>query len=82
MRLFNLDDVFRSAHRDDLATADTAFRAQIDNPVGQLDHIEIVLDQHQSVTLLQQAVEHFRQLADVLEVQARSGLVHHVHLSA
>jgi hypothetical protein len=43
--------------------------------VGGLDNVEIVLDHHNRVALLDQSVEHFQQLADILEMQARGGFV-------
>jgi hypothetical protein len=37
-----LDDFLRRAGGDDLAAAVAAFRAEVDDPVGGLDHFEIV----------------------------------------
>ena len=47
-------------------------------PVGGLDHLEVVLDHHHGVALLDQRVQHLQQLAHVLEVQAGGGLVEDV----
>src|SRR5882762_8798116 len=41
-----------------------------------------LLDQHQRVTLLEKPVENFRQLPNVLQMEARRRLVQHVQLLA
>ena len=69
---------FRRAGGDDLAAAGAAFGAEVDHPVGRLDHVEIVLDDEDRVARLDEAVQHFEQLADVLEVQAGRRLVEDV----
>ena len=46
--------------------------------VGALHHVEVVLDDHQGVAALHEALQHLHKLADVLEVQARGGLVEDV----
>src|SRR4051794_13600795 len=40
----DVDDVFRRALRNDPAPARAALGAEIDDPVGGLDHVEVVLD--------------------------------------
>jgi hypothetical protein len=50
-----------SAGRDDLAAAVAAFGTDVDDPVGGLDHFEIVLDHHHGVALLDQLVQHLTQ---------------------
>src|SRR5258708_29217262 len=47
-----LGDLLRRAARDDLAAAVAAFGAEIDDPVGGLDDLEIVLDHHHGVAAL------------------------------
>ena len=55
--------------------------AQVDDPVGRLDHVEVVLDDDDRVAQVDQAVEHVEQLADVVEVQAGRRLVEDVERS-
>ena len=43
-----------------------------------LDHVEVVLDDDDRIALVDEAVEHVEQLADVFEVQAGGGLVEDV----
>jgi hypothetical protein len=66
----------------DLAAAIAALGADVDHPVGGLDDVEIVLDHHDRVALVDQLVQHFQQLAHVLEMQARGGLVEDVERAA
>jgi hypothetical protein len=48
---WRLGDVFRWAPGDDFAAAIAAFGAEVDHPVGGLDHFEIVLDDDDGVAL-------------------------------
>ena len=52
--------------------------AQVDDPVGRLDDVEVVLDDDDRVAQIDQAVQHVEQLADVVEVQAGRRLVEEV----
>ena len=54
----------------DLAAAAAAFRPQIDDPVGGLDHVQVMLDDHDGVALIAQLMQHRQQLLDIGEVQA------------
>ena len=52
-----------------------AFGAEVDQPVGGLDDVHVVLDDEHRVALLDQRVQGREQLVDVVEVQAGAGLV-------
>ncbi len=78
MRDFHLGDLLRGALGDDAPAAGAALGAEIDDPVGSLDHIEVVFDHHDGVAVVAQAVEHGEQLANVLEVQPGGGFVEDV----
>ena len=73
-----LGDILGGSDRDDLPAALSPFRAQVDDPVGGLDDIEIVLDDDHGVTVIAQAVLHPQQLLDVVEMQPRGGFVEDV----
>ena len=73
-----LDDLFGRSFGDDPAPLDSGFGAQVDDPVGRLDHVQIVLDDDDRVSLLDKAVEDLEQLVDVVEVQAGRRLVEDV----
>jgi hypothetical protein len=44
VRALGAEDVGRRAHRDDAAAGGAAFGAEVDDPVGFLDDVEVVLD--------------------------------------
>ena len=78
MRALDLGDILRRTGRHDLAAAAAALGAEVDDPVRAFDDIEVVLDDHDRVAGIAQAVEHLEQLRDIVEVQARRRLVEDV----
>ena len=54
------------------------FGAQVDDPVGRFDDVEVVLDHDDRVALVDEAVEHFEQFGEVVEVEAGGGFVEQV----
>ena len=78
MRLGDCRHFLRRALGDDAAAGLAGLGAQVDDPVGRLDHVEVVLDHDHRVAQVDQAVEHVQQLADVVEVQAGGRLVEDV----
>ena len=75
VRVWNTLDLLRRAGSDDFAAGFSTFGAEIDDPVGGTDHVEVVLNHDERVAGLQQLAERAQQLRDVLEVQSRGGLV-------
>ena len=71
-------DFLGRAGGDDLAARVAPFGPQVDDPVGRLDHVQIVLDHQHRVAQVDQPVEHGQQLLDVVEVQAGGRLVEDV----
>src|SRR5690606_3163897 len=53
-------------------------RPQVDDPVGTLDDIEVVLDDQDGVAQIDEAVNDGQQLADVVKVQPGGRLVQDV----
>ena len=47
----------------------TALGSEIDDPVGRLDDIEIVLDYHHGITLVAQSLQNEQQLRDIVKMQ-------------
>ena len=78
VRRLDLRDLLRRADRDDLAAGLAAFGPEIDDVVGGLDDVEVVLDDEQRVPGLEQLPERRQQLGDVVEVQAGRRLVEDV----
>ena len=59
-----------------------AFGPQVDDPIGGLDHFQIVLDDQHRVAGVGKIVEHFQQQLDVGKVQPGGRLVQQVERSA
>ena len=77
-----LRDGLRRALRDDLAAGVAAFRPEINDPIGGLDHVQVVLDDEEGVARGAELEEDFEQLGDVVEVQAGGGLIQNVERAA
>ena len=75
-------DLFGGAGGDDLAAAAAAFGAHVDDPVGGLDDVEIVLDDEQGAAAVDELAEGGEELGDVVEVEAGGGLVEDVEGAA
>src|SRR6186997_1495044 len=71
-------DGFRSPLRDYPASGRAAFRSQVDDVVRGFDDVEVVLDDHDGVALIDELVEHVEQLVRVGEMEARGRLVEDV----
>ena len=74
--------LFGRAGRDDAPAAITALGAEVDDPVGGLDDVQVVLDDHDRVAGISQAMQHVEQQLDVVEVQARGRLIQYVERAA
>ena len=78
VRLRVARDLFRRAGGDDFAALIAAFGAEIDQPVGGFDDVEIVLDDHERRAGFEQFAERGEELGDVVEMQAGRRLVEDV----
>ena len=70
--------LLRRALRHQRAALLAALGAEVDDAVGGLDHVEVVLDHHHGVALVHQPLQHLEQPLHVREVQPRGGLVEDV----
>src|SRR5436190_21546521 len=75
-------DVFGRYDCDDLAAAGSAFGAHVDDPVGGLDDVEVVLDDDDSVAGVAQLVQYLEQQIDVGEMQPGRRFVEDVQRAA
>ena len=71
-------DLLGRAGGDRHAALLAALRAQVDDPVGALDDVEVVLDHDHAVARVDEPLEHLQQALDVGEVQAGGRLVEDV----
>ena len=53
---------------DDLTTASATFRTQINNPIRRFNNIQIVLNGHQGISLIAQAMYDFQQESDIVKM--------------
>ena len=75
-------DRLRRALGDDPPAAVAALRPEVDDPVGGLDDVEVVLDDEDRVAAVDEPVEDLEQLLDVGEVEAGGRLVEDVERPA
>jgi len=59
---------FGWALRYDAAATFTAFGAEVDDPVGLLDDVQMMLDDEDGVTELDEALENVEKFANVVEM--------------
>ena len=70
-----LRHILRRAGDDQFAAALAGVRAEVDDPVGGLDYVEVVFDDDDAMTRVHDALENLKQHADVVEVKSRGRLV-------
>ena len=68
-------NMFGCPLRDDLAASFSAFRAEIDEMVSLGEHIQMVLDDHDSVACIHEAVQEIDETADVGQVKTDGRLL-------
>jgi hypothetical protein len=71
-------DVLRRPLGHDPPAAVAALGTHVDDPVGGLDDLQIVLDDQDRVALVHQRMQHLQQLAHILEMEPRRRLVEDV----
>ncbi len=79
---FCAGDEFGRALGDDAAATFAAFGAEVDDPVGLLDDVEMVLDDEHGVAEIDEALQDVEEFSDIVEVQAGGGLVEDVEGAA
>src|SRR5262245_12739196 len=75
IRPLDLRNLLRCAGRNHMSAGFAAFRSEIDQVISGLDHVEVVFDDDQRVTRLDELLERGEQLRDVVEVKARGWFV-------
>ena len=63
-------DLFRSALGDDPAAGVAALGAEVDDPIGLRDKIEVVFDDQDGMAGIHETLEHFDETLDVGHVEA------------
>ena len=80
--LFGAGDEFGRALGDDAAAAFAAFGAEVDDPVGLFDDVEVVLDDEHGVAEIDEALENVEEFSNIVEMEAGGGLVKDVERAA
>src|SRR5690348_2069619 len=75
-------DLFRRAGGDDATAARAAFGTEVDDPIGRLDHFQIVLDDQHGVALVDERVQDFQELTHIVKVQSGRRFVEDVERAA
>ena len=75
VRIFYLRNLLWSSDSDDIAAFVSCFRTEVDNPIGALDHFEIVLNHHDGMTAVDQSLKQLQQHRNVIEVESGGRLV-------
>ena len=70
-----LSNFLWSTLNDDGATTSASLGSEVDDVVGALDDIHIVLHNQNSVAAREETVEGGKEMTDVVEMQARGGVV-------
>ena len=77
-RVADAGDLLRRPLGDDPPAPEPAGRPEVDDPVGGLDDVEVVLDDEDGVALVDEPVEDLEELLDVGEVEPGRRLVEEV----
>src|SRR3979411_1752682 len=75
IRFLHSGNLLWCALRDDAASAFAAFGPEVDDPVGLLDHVHVVLDDQDCVAEIGEAIQDVEQFLDVGEMSPRSAVV-------
>src|SRR6266481_3410344 len=68
--LFGAGDEFGGALGDDAAAAFAAFGTEVDNPIGLLDDVEVVLDDEHGVAKIDEALQDVEEFSNIVEMEA------------
>src|SRR5260370_19465901 len=67
---------------NDAASSFTAFRTKIDNPIGLLNYVEMVLDDEHGIAKVDEAIKDVKQLFSVVKMQPTTGFAPNIKHAA
>lgn len=76
-----MDDVFGGALGDELAAVLASFGTEIEDPIGGFDDVEVMLDDEEGVTGIDEFLEDGEEVLDVGEMETGGGFVEDEELS-
>src|SRR5262249_359974 len=74
----NSRDLLRRALRDHRSPAIAALGTEVDDVIGGLDHVEVVLDPDRRVAAVGETPQYSEQALDVVEMESGGGLIEDV----
>ena len=74
----NLDNIFRSACRDDSPSLIPALRTQVDDMIRRLDDVEIVFDDNHRITAIDETLQDIEQFVDIRRMESCRRLIEDV----
>ena len=78
MRDFGLDDLFRCPLDNDFSAPLAAFGTEVDYEIGAFDHIEVVFDNDNGVTVFDQSLESTEEDGNIVLMESYSWFVEEV----
>src|SRR5262249_46692077 len=82
MRRFELCDGLRRSLTHDRAATLAPFGAEIDHPISRFNDLQVVLDHDDGASCFDKTPEGRKQFADIIKMQACSGLVEDIQYAA
>ena len=79
---FCAGDEFRRTLGDDAAAAFASFGTKVDDPVGLLDDVEMMLDDEHGIPEVDEALENVKKFSHIVEMQTSGGLVEDIKRAA
>src|SRR5947209_12055880 len=79
MRTTNCGNFFRSSTCDDASAVRASFGSKVDQKVGALNDVQVVLDDDYSIAEANQPLQHVEQLAHISEMKTSGWFVKNVN---
>ena len=78
VRAGSLDDLLGGALGHQFPTPVAALGTQVDDPVGDLDDLQVMLDDQDRIAGIHQAMQHFDELVHIRSVESDRGFIEHI----
>src|SRR4051812_40200274 len=75
---FHPSHIFRRSGGDEISSALPAFGTEINQPVGGFNDIEIMLNDHDGVSCVDEPLQHRQKFLDVVKMQSRGRFVENI----
>ena len=56
----------------------TPFRAEVDNPIGCLNNVQIVFNYDHGIPAIPESVQYLQQLANIVKVESSCGFIQYI----